>query len=159
MPIQPKPSETEQPTPVETEQPKPDKASSYVTFSIIISSSEVPLAPISTEVFEGESVFDVLKRVTSKNGIPLSYRTSGYGIYIDGINGLYEFDRGPESGWMYRVNGVFPSYSAALHTLQPGDRVEWLYTTNLGKDVGGYIDDIEKGSGQTENNANKVAQV
>ena len=56
---------------------------------------------------------------------------------------------------MYRVNGAFPSYSAALHTLQPGDRVEWLYTTNLGKDVGGYINDIEKGSGQTENNSNK----
>ena len=48
---QPKPSETEQPKPGETEQPKSDKASSYVTFSIIISSSEVPLAPISTEVF------------------------------------------------------------------------------------------------------------
>ena len=118
--------------------------SNKVKLSIVISSSEVPLSTTDIEISEGDSVFDALKRATSLHGIPLSYRSTSYGIYIDGIQGLYEFDRGPLSGWMYRVNGVFPSFSAALYTLQPGDRVEWLYTTDLGKDVGGYIEDIEK---------------
>lgn len=152
---QPNLVENEQTNPGETVQPKPEQAYGYSTFSIVISSSEVPLAPITTEIFAGETVFDVLKRVAAENDVSLSYRDSTYGIYIEGINGLYEFDKGPESGWMYRVNGVFPSYSAALHVLQPGDRVEWLYTTNLGKDVGGYIEDIEKEPGQTEKNSTK----
>ncbi|MEK4486139.1 S-layer homology domain-containing protein [Psychrobacillus sp. FSL H8-0484] len=114
-------------------------------FLIRISSSEVPLRATTVELYPGETVFDVLKRVTAENGISLSYRETQYGTYIDGIAGLYEFDRGPLSGWMYRVNGNFPSYSAALYTLSPGDFVEWLYTLDLGKDIGGYVDGIENG--------------
>jgi len=112
---------------------------------IRISSSEVPLSATTLELYHGETVFDILKRATAENGISLSYRETQYGTYIDGIAGLYEFDRGPLSGWMYRVNGNFPSYSAALYTLSPGDFVEWLYTIDLGKDVGGYFDEIENG--------------
>ncbi|MEO4052596.1 S-layer homology domain-containing protein [Solibacillus sp. CAU 1738] len=115
------------------------------TFSIRISSSEIPLRATTAELYLGETVFDVLKRVTDENGISLSYRETQYGAYIEGIAGLYEFDRGPLSGWMYRVNGKFPSYSAGLYTLSPGDVVEWLYTLDLGKDIGGYVDGIENG--------------
>ncbi|QUG42376.1 S-layer homology domain-containing protein [Psychrobacillus sp. INOP01] len=121
----------------------------HSTLLIRISSSEVPLRETSVELYPGETVFDVLKRATTKNGIALSYRETQYGTYIDGIAGLYEFDRGPLSGWMYRVNGHFPSYSAALYTLSPGDSVEWLYTLDLGKDIGGYVDGIENGGAPT----------
>ncbi|MFE3574343.1 S-layer homology domain-containing protein [Lysinibacillus sp. NPDC059133] len=124
----------------------------HTKFSITISSSEVPLKETKVELYPGETVFDVLKRVTKQNGIALSYRETQYGTYIDGINGLYEFDRGPLSGWMYRVNGSFPSYSAALYTLSPGDNVEWLYTLDLGKDVGGYVDGIEGGGSSAGGN-------
>lgn len=116
----------------------------YTTFSIQISSSEVPLKPIATKLFAGETVFDVLKRVTAENGVALSYRQTEYGTYIDGIAGVFEFDRGPLSGWMYRVNGVFPSFSAANYKLTPNDSVEWIYTRDLGKDIGGYVEDVEK---------------
>ena len=34
--------------------------------------------------------------------------------YIEGINHLYEFDVGPESGWMYKVDEWFPNYGC-LH--------------------------------------------
>ncbi|MBD8031540.1 MULTISPECIES: S-layer homology domain-containing protein [Solibacillus] len=116
------------------------------TFLIKISSSEIPLRATTVDLFPGETVVDVLKRVTAENGISLSYRETQYGTYIEGIAGLYEFDRGPLSGWMYRVNGSFPSYSAGIYTLSPGDTVEWLYTLDLGKDIGGYVDGIENGS-------------
>ncbi len=139
----------------EKEPPKEGLAYGQTDFSIVISSSEVPLSTTEIEIFEGDSVFDALKRATSLYGIPLSYRSSSYGIYIDGINGLYEFDRGPLSGWMYRVNGVFPAFSAALYTLQPGDQVEWLYTTDLGRDVGGYIEDIEKDPNEEKTDKDK----
>ncbi|MCS1381618.1 S-layer homology domain-containing protein [Lysinibacillus sphaericus] len=128
-------------------QPSDNEEIGYTTFSIRISSSEVPLKSTSTKLFAGETAFDVLKRVTSENSVALSYRQTEYGTYIDGIAGVYEFDRGPLSGWMYRVNGQYPSYSAALYTLSPGDSVEWLYTTDLGKDVGGYVEDGSEKSG------------
>ena len=57
--------------------------------------------------------------------------------YIEGIANLYEFDCGELSGWMYRVNGWFPNYGCSRYVLQDGDTVEWLYTCDLGEDVGG----------------------
>ncbi|MBQ9471715.1 MAG: DUF4430 domain-containing protein, partial [Ruminococcus sp.] len=54
--------------------------------------------------------------------------------YIAGINYLYEFDYGDLSGWMYRVNGVLPEVGCQSYTVSDGDEIEWLYTTNIGKD-------------------------
>lgn len=67
---------------------------------------------------------------------------SGENVYIKEIKGLAEFDHGPKSGWNYSVNQTFPTVSAGAYTLSNGDHVRWLYTTNLGSDVGG-------GSGST----------
>lgn len=91
---------------------------------------------------EGETVFDVLKRACSLAGIQLEYSwTPMYNShYIEGINHLYEFDCGPESGWMYKVNGWFPNYGASVYTLKDGDVIVWTYTCKgLGVDVGGSV--------------------
>lgn len=56
--------------------------------------------------------------------------------YVEGINQLYEFDCGKNSGWMYSVNGEYPNYGASSYNLKDGDKVEWRYTCNLGSDVG-----------------------
>lgn len=87
----------------------------------------------------GDTVLSVLLRATKASGIQMEYRGSGSTAYIEGIANLYEFDRGSESGWMYRVNGVFPKKSAGAYYVKPSDRVEWLYTTNLGKDLGAEL--------------------
>jgi len=62
-------------------------------------------------------------------------------MYVESINGWGEFSDGELSGWMYRVNGVFPAYSSSLRVLRAGDRVEWLFTRNLGEDLGGGFSD------------------
>lgn len=94
----------------------------------------------STVTFtEGETVFQVLQRVCSQAGIPLEYSwTPMYdSYYIEGINQLYEFDCGEESGWTYKVNGWFPNYGCSAYTLQQGDQIVWCYTCEgLGADVG-----------------------
>lgn len=59
------------------------------------------------------------------------------GVYVVSIEGLGEFDAGNQSGWMYKVNGTFPDYSASLYSVSSGDYVEWVYTRDLGNDVGG----------------------
>lgn len=88
---------------------------------------------------EGESVFDVLVRELKNAAIHLEFMDTPFynSVYIEGINNLYELDCGPLSGWMYRVNGVFPNYGCSLYQLQQGDRIEWVYTCDLGADVGG----------------------
>ena len=72
------------------------------------------------EFQEGDTVMDVLKRT----GVDIDVSKG----YVAGIDGLYEFDCGKNSGWMYRVNGKFPNYMAGKCKLHDGDKVEWLYT-------------------------------
>lgn len=96
--------------------------------------------PQSTVKFhEGESVFDVLLREMKENGIHMEFvNTPMYGsVYIEGIGNIYEFDAGELSGWMYKVNGEFPNYGCSKYILKSGDKVEFVYTCDLGKDVGG----------------------
>lgn len=89
--------------------------------------------------YEGESVFDVLLREMKANKIHMEFvMTPIYNSnYVEGINNLYEFDCGELSGWMYKVNGWFPNYGSSRYMLQDGDVVEWVYTCDLGRDVGG----------------------
>ena len=98
------------------------------------------ILPTTTVTFtEGESVFDVLQRLCRENGIHMesSWTPMYNSAYVEGINNLYEFDVGSLSGWMYSVNGWFPNYGCSRYALQNGDVVKWVYTCDLGYDVGG----------------------
>jgi len=99
----------------------------------------VLLAPTAVELKEGDRVFDLLQRACREAGIHMEYQdTPGYGsAYVEGIGNLYEFDGGALSGWMYRVNGTFPNKGCSAVAAAPGDQVEWVYTCDLGRDVGG----------------------
>ena len=102
----------------------------------------VILPEITVEFTPGENVFDVLQRVCEAADIPLEYSwTPLYdSYYLEGICHLYEFDCGPESGWMYQVSGKFPNYGCSSYEVQPGDRIEWLYSCiGLGTDLGADV--------------------
>ena len=107
-----------------------------------VPASGVILGTTQVEITPGETVFDILKRVTRNSGIQMEFRRDGGytgGVYIEGINHLYEFDGGELSGWMYSVNGWFPNYGCAAYEVQNGDRILWCYTCDLGSDVGAYF--------------------
>ncbi len=146
------------PTPVEPEDTTVDSSTSYTcTFSISCATilnnwdkcdeSKKPLVPAdgvilpsTTVTFnEGESVFDVLQRICRENRIHMesSWTPMYNSAYVEGIHNLYEFDVGSLSGWMYSVNGWFPNYGCSRYALQNGDVVKWVYTCDLGYDVGG----------------------
>ena len=148
------------PIPVEPEDTTVDTSKTYTcTFSIScrtildnmalceeskqgIVPSDGTILPTTTVTFsEGESVFDVLQRICSSNGIHMEYSgTPMYNsAYVEGIANLYEFDVGSGSGWMYKVNGWFPNYGCSRYQLQDGDTVCWVYTCDLGSDVGCYM--------------------
>lgn len=80
---------------------------------------------------DGETVYDLLIEAARLHSIPLESREG----YIAGIAYIYEFDHGDLSGWMYRVNGQTASVGCTSYTLSDGDRVEWLYTCDMGSDL------------------------
>lgn len=89
--------------------------------------------------YEGESVFNLLVREMKRNKIHLEFENTPIynSAYIEGIGNLYEFDCGELSGWMYKVNGWFPNYGCSRYQLKARDKVEWVYTCDLGRDIGG----------------------
>ena len=93
-----------------------------------VPSNGIILSTSTIEFNQGESVYDILKRSSSAAGIPVSARKSSYGVYIEGINGLFEFDCGGASGWKYSVNGKTPGHSCSSHKVKNGDSIVWYYT-------------------------------
>ena len=91
-------------------------------------------------ISDGDSVFDILLREMKENKIHLEFtKTPVYNsAYIEGIGNIYEFDCGELSGWIYRVNGKVPSYGCSNYKVNAGDVVEFLYSCNLGADIGVY---------------------
>ena len=52
-------------------------------------------------------------------------------VYVQGIGYLYEFSCGPQSGWIFTVNGEFPDRGSSDYKLSDGDQVEWKYSCSL----------------------------
>ncbi len=100
---------------------------------VILSQTEYVLRP-------GDTVFDILDRAVRYNKIQMEYQgadKNSYGsVYVQGIHYLYEFSCGALSGWMYRVDGEFPNYGCSKYELRDGQVIEWVYTCDLGHDVG-----------------------
>ncbi|WP_249896878.1 S-layer homology domain-containing protein [Paenibacillus sp. PK3_47] len=118
------------------------------TISVIGDSSKGTILPSTNVVLNpGETAYSLLVR---QLGSKVVASGSGDGLYVRSIDGLGEFDRGPQSGWMYLVNGTDPKSSAGSYKLQNGDVLTWRYTTNLGTDVGAApAGNTGSGSGST----------
>lgn len=81
---------------------------------------------------EGTSALDVLHKALASHG----YSASG-STYISAISGpigtLKEKDRGPNSGWMYSVNGSIASVTMNQYFVSDGDSIEMFYTDDYTK--------------------------
>lgn len=93
-----------------------------------VPSNGVILSTSTIEFRNGETVYDILKRSASAAGIPVSARKTSMGVYVEGINGLFEFDCGGASGWKYSVNGNTPGHACSAHKVKNGDSIIWYYT-------------------------------
>jgi uncharacterized protein YceK len=71
------------------------------------------------EISDGDSVLKILKN----SGL----RVDVSGGYVKGIDNLYEFDCGDESGWTYSVNGVKPNVGASQYKVKENDQIKWSY--------------------------------
>lgn len=78
---------------------------------------------------EGFSVYDVLAAVTAMHNpvIPITAQKTSMGVYVASINNLAQTNVGPNSGWMYWVNGQAPNYTCGRYIVKDGDVIQWKY--------------------------------
>lgn len=103
------------------------------------------ISPTIVSVDKDSTVYDVFAKVLGENG--LQYKETQYN-YIGGIKApssfgghwLYAFDNGPNSGWMYTVNGTHPNVGLRSYELNDGDVIVWHYTDDYTKEEGGFED-------------------
>lgn len=101
------------------------------TDSPYVPSDGVILAETSFDIADGDTAYDILTEAAKRFGLQLQSN----GGYIAGIAYLYEYDYGDLSGWIYHVNGDAPFVMCTDCKLSDGDRIEWLYTCELGNDL------------------------
>ena len=81
---------------------------------------------MATVPIEGKSALALLEALGKEKNFPIIC-SSGY---VTNIDGIAQFDKGPESGWLYLVNGKMPSVSADQYVPQIGDTINWIYLTS-----------------------------
>lgn len=113
-------------------------AAKYVTLTIDATKGGDGVVASSkrVEICEGDTVYSVLKSYCDKNNIILAASKSGKGVYVSAIDGVAQFDNGPQSGWIYSVDGVFSQQDCNSYKLKGGENIKWVYTTDLGKSEG-----------------------
>lgn len=70
------------------------------------------------------TVFDLLTKVSEKNGIPIESKQYDFGIFVESIGGYKNTN---EKAWIYFVNGKSGQVSADKQQVSPGDLIEWKY--------------------------------
>lgn len=116
--------ETSAPQHVET--PKQDTPVKQ-TVSIKVIGINTTMIQGNIEVNSSSTAYSVLRELVKQNGKSISTKGFGSTVYVSGIDGLKEFDHGPSSGWMYKVNGTPPNIGAGAYKVKAGDQVIWYY--------------------------------
>ncbi len=86
---------------------------------------------------EGSTAADLIVKALDAAGMRSVGAGSGYvkSVTKDGVT-LAEKEKGPNSGWMYMVNGKSPQAAINGYKLQSGDTVKLYYVEDYTKDAG-----------------------
>ena len=119
-------SKQETSAPQQVEPPK-QETSIKQTVSVQVIGVNSIMMQGNIEVNSSSTAYSVLRELAKQNGKSISTKGFGSTVYVSGIDGLKEFDHGPSSGWMYKVNGTPPNIGAGAYRLKAGDQVIWYY--------------------------------
>ena len=119
-------SKQETSAPQQVEPPK-QETSIKQTVSVQVIGVNSTMMQGNIEVNSSSTAYSVLRELARQNGKSISTKGFGSTVYVSGIDGLKEFDHGPSSGWMYKVNGTPPNIGAGAYRLKAGDQVIWYY--------------------------------
>lgn len=93
-----------------------------------VPSNGIILSSKKVKISEGDTVFDVITKVTKMNKIQMSQNAG----YIQSIHNLPEKKFKGSGGWMYGVNGSYADKGSKDYKLKNNDKVEWRYTCYMG---------------------------
>lgn len=126
-------------------EPKDNKVDIYIKGykGVILDAKNVVIS-------ENETVLSLTTRMLDDRGIQYENRNG----YIASIDNQSEKDRGERSGWMFSVNGKYPNVGAGSVILKNNDDIKWLYTEDLGGDIGAPM----YPSNPTASNLNKIIE-
>lgn len=120
------PSKQETSAPQQVEPPKQETPVKQ-TVSVQVIGINTIMMQGNIEVDSSSTAYSVLRELAKQNGKSISTKGFGSTVYVSGIDGLKEFDHGPSSGWMYKVNGTPPNIGAGAYRVKAGDQVIWYY--------------------------------
>ncbi|WP_432402874.1 Ig-like domain-containing protein [Wukongibacter sp. M2B1] len=90
-------------------------------------SSGTPSDGWGVEKFKNPTNAHAVVRALERAGVGYDFQDYGWSIYMSMINGDREFDKGPNSGWLFRVNDAIPSIGSESKELRDGDDILWYY--------------------------------
>lgn len=119
---------------------EPQVTTSTVTFQLHTDTNMWIQPTIVYDQPEGTTAMDVFQQVLTANG----YTYEAKGSYVQAIthpNGtrVAEFSKGPNSGWVFRVNGEFPDVAMQDYQISDGDVIEVLFTANYMDEPGLFL--------------------
>ena len=138
-PADPKIAATVKPQPIAPE----DETVTTITVTVKVCGDTGIWLNKNVSARSGASVYDVLTSVLASSGYTWE-GSSNYISYITNPSGvrLGEFSTGPNSGWLYKVNGILPSTPLGEYILKSNASIVFYYTNDwtLDPDAGSMAD-------------------
>lgn len=128
------------PTPVDPTPVEPDHKALSVTFQLH-TDTEMWISPsVIGDLPEGTTAMDVFRQTLTANG----YSYEAKGSYVQAVikpdgTKVAEFSKGPNSGWVFRVNGEFPDVAMQDCRLSDGDVIEVFFTADYMDEPGMFL--------------------
>lgn len=119
---------------------EPQVTTSTVTFQLH-TDTEMWIQPtVVYDLPEGTTAMDVFRQVLTANG----YSYEAKGSYVQAVikpdgTKVAEFSKGPNSGWVFRVNGEFPDVAMQDCQLSDGDVIEVFFTADYMDEPGMFL--------------------
>ena len=119
---------------------EPQVTTSTVTFQLHTDTDMWIQPTIVYDQPEGTTAMDVFRQVLTANG----YSYEAKGSYVQAVikpdgTKVAEFSKGPNSGWVFRVNGEFPDVAMQDYQISDGDVIEVLFTANYMDEPGLFL--------------------
>ena len=119
---------------------EPQVTTSTVTFQLHTDTDMWIQPTVVYDQPEGTTAMDVFRQVLTANG----YTYEAKGSYVQAVikpdgTKVAEFSKGPNSGWVFRVNGEFPDVAMQDCQLSDGDVIEVFFTANYMDEPGLFL--------------------
>lgn len=119
---------------------EPQVTTSTVTFQLHTDTDMWIQPTVVYDQPEGTTAMDVFRQVLTANG----YTYEAKGSYVQAVikpdgTKVAEFSKGPNSGWVFRVNGEFPDVAMQDYQISDGDVIEVLFTANYMDEPGLFL--------------------